>query len=99
MASTESAFDSHALSPKGAQGVMQLMPDTAARFGVTDREDPEQAIDGAGQYMRFLLDRYNGNLEFAVAAYNAGEGSVDKHHGVPPLKETQDYVKKVLGSS
>ncbi|WP_427551836.1 conjugal transfer protein TraG N-terminal domain-containing protein (plasmid) [Methylomonas sp. MS20] len=99
MAAAESAFNSHALSPKGAQGMMQLMPDTAARFGVKDPEDPAQAIDGAGQYMRFLLDRYDGSLEYAVAAYNAGEGSVDKHNGVPPFKETQEYVRKVLGMS
>lgn len=97
MASAESAFDSHALSPKGAQGMMQLMPETAARFGVKDPNNPEQAIDGAGQYIRFLLDRYDGNLEYAVAAYNAGEGSVDKYNGIPPFKETRKYVKDVLG--
>uniref|UniRef100_UPI00402B8104 conjugal transfer protein TraG N-terminal domain-containing protein n=1 Tax=Methylomonas sp. PHL2-19 TaxID=3438878 RepID=UPI00402B8104 len=97
MASAESAFDNDARSRKGAQGIMQLMPDTAGRFGVKDPNNPEQAIDGAGQYMRFLLDRYDGNLELAVAAYNSGEGNVDKHNGVPPFKETQKYVRDVLG--
>ncbi len=99
MGAAESTFDPHAESEKGAKGIMQLMPDTADRFGVTNPEDPEQAIDGAGQYMRFLLDHYHGNLKLAVAAYNAGEGNVDKYNGIPPFKETQTYVTKVLGLS
>ncbi|OAI16273.1 hypothetical protein A1507_12000 [Methylomonas koyamae] len=97
MGAVESTFDPHAESEKGAKGIMQLMPDTADRFGVTNREDPEQAIDGAGQYMRFLIDRYHGNLELAVAAYNAGEGNVDKYKGIPPFRETEKYVRDVLG--
>ncbi|MCQ8183506.1 conjugal transfer protein TraG N-terminal domain-containing protein [Methylomonas sp. SURF-1] len=99
MGEVESTFDPHVESEKGAKGIMQLMPETADRFGVTNREDPEQAIDGAGQYMRFLIDRYHGNLQLAVAAYNAGEGNVDKYQGIPPFKETQTYVRKVIGLS
>jgi conjugal transfer mating pair stabilization protein TraG len=97
MASVESNWHNHAISPKGALGLMQLMPDTARRFSVTDPTDPKQAIEGAGKYMRWLLDRYDGNLEKAVAAYNAGEGNVDKHNGVPPFAETREYIKRVLG--
>lgn len=99
MGAVESTFNSHAESEKGAKGIMQLMPETADRFGVTNREDPDQAIDGAGQYMRFLIDHYHGNLQLAVAAYNAGEGNVDKYQGIPPFKETQMYVRKVMGLS
>lgn len=97
MGAVESTFNPHAESEKGAKGIMQLMPETADRFGVTNREDPEQAIDGAGQYMRFLIDRYHGNLTLAVAAYNAGEGNVDKYKGIPPFRETEKYVRDVLG--
>jgi conjugal transfer mating pair stabilization protein TraG len=96
MAFAESSWDTHAVSAKGASGLMQLMPDTARRFHVDDPTDPKQAIEGAGRYMRWLLDRYDGNLEKAVAAYNAGEGRVDEHNGVPPIAETREYVKKVL---
>ena len=96
MASAESSWDTHALSNKGASGLMQLMPGTAKRFHVANANDPKQAIEGAGRYMRWLLDRYDGNLEKAVAAYNAGEGRVDEYHGVPPFAETREYVKRVL---
>ena len=76
MAFAESSWNINAVSPKGASGLMQLMPGTARRFHVDDPTDPKQAIEGAGRYMRWLLDRYDGNLEKAVAAYNAGEGRV-----------------------
>ena len=96
MAFAESSWDTHAVSAKGASGLMQLMPDTARRFHVDDPDDPKQAIEGAGLYIRWLLDRYDGNLEKAVAAYNAGEGRVDGYNGVPPFAETREYVKRVL---
>ncbi len=89
----ESGFDARALSPKGAIGLMQLMPDTAARFGVRDAYDPEQNVRGGASYLRFLLERYDGDVTLAAAAYNAGEGAVDRHGGVPPYAETQAYVQ------
>lgn len=93
----ESAFNPLALSRTGALGLMQLMPATAERFGVTDRLDPEQNILGGARYMSFLLNKFNNNLKLAVAAYNAGEGSVMKHRNrIPPFKETIKYVPKVL---
>ncbi|MCX7113821.1 MAG: transglycosylase SLT domain-containing protein [Proteobacteria bacterium] len=98
MAFAESSWDTRAHSNKGASGLMQLMPGTAKRFHVDDPTEPKQAIEGAGRYMRWLLDRYGGNLEKAVAAYNAGEGNVDKYNGVPPFAETREYVKRVLKS-
>ena len=75
---------------------MQLIPDTAARFGVKDSYDPKSNIRGGVSYLRFLLDRYKGNLEKTIAAYNAGEGKVDQYKGIPPYKETKQYVKNVL---
>jgi soluble lytic murein transglycosylase-like protein len=93
----ESAFDPFALSSQGALGLMQLMPATAERFGVTDRLDPEQNILGGARYLNFLLHKFNNNLKLAVAAYNAGEGNVIKHRNrIPPFKETIRYVPKVL---
>ena len=92
----ESAYREKALSPKGAMGLMQLMPATARRLGVEDPWNPEQNIEGGARYLRFLLDRYQGDVELAVAAYNAGEGAVDKYgRTIPPYKETITYVKKV----
>ena len=92
----ESAYDSKAVSPKGAMGLMQLMPATAKRFDVSDAFDPVQNIRGGTQYLKFLMDRFDNDLELATAAYNAGEGAVEKFgRSIPPYKETQLYVKKV----
>ncbi|MGV8959409.1 MAG: lytic transglycosylase domain-containing protein [Stenotrophomonas sp.] len=91
----ESAFNPTALSRAGAQGLMQLMPPTARRFGVADSYDASQNIRGGVQYLAWLLKRFNGNLTLAAAGYNAGEGAVDRHGGVPPYSETQYYVKRV----
>jgi soluble lytic murein transglycosylase-like protein len=92
----ESAFDSQAVSPKGARGLMQLMPATAARFGVKNIFDPEQNIHGAAQYLRFLLDLFDGDVSLALAGYNAGEGAVKKYgYAVPPYPETINYVRKI----
>lgn len=91
----ESSFNPMALSHAGAQGLMQLMPPTARRFGVSDSYDPSQNIRGGVQYLAWLLKRFNGNLTLAAAGYNAGEGAVDRHGGVPPYRETQRYVERV----
>lgn len=91
----ESSFNPMALSHAGAQGLMQLMPATARRFGVTDSYDAGQNIRGGVQYLAWLLKRFNGNLTLAAAGYNAGEGAVDRHGGVPPYQETQRYVARV----
>lgn len=91
----ESAFNPAALSHAGAQGLMQLMPATARRFGVADSYDASQNIRGGVQYLAWLLKRYDGNLTLAAAGYNAGEGAVDRHKGVPPYSETQRYVQRV----
>ncbi|MFL6593728.1 MAG: transglycosylase SLT domain-containing protein [Luteimonas sp.] len=91
----ESAFNPNALSRVGAQGLMQLMPGTARRFGVANAFDAAQNIRGGVQYLAFLLKRFNGDLSLAAAGYNAGEGAVDKYRGVPPYSETQRYVQRV----
>jgi soluble lytic murein transglycosylase-like protein len=94
---TESGGDPNALSPKGARGLMQLMPATARLYGVRDAFDPEQNIRGASQYLRDLTDRYRDDLELVLAAYNAGTAAVDLSGGrIPPLKETLDYVPRVM---
>jgi soluble lytic murein transglycosylase-like protein len=92
---TESNWNSGALSRKGAGGLMQLIPTTAQRFGASDLFNPQQNIDAGVRYLKTLLERYNGNLDLALAAYNAGEGAVDRAHGIPAYRETRDYVRKV----
>lgn len=96
VAAVESNFDPYAISHKGACGILQLIPETAERFGVDDMFDAEQNLDGGAGYLRWLLDRFNGRTELALAAYNAGEGAVDRHGGIPPYPETRAYVKRVM---
>ncbi|MCA1578237.1 MAG: lytic transglycosylase domain-containing protein [Acidobacteria bacterium] len=92
----ESSFKPRALSYKGARGLMQLMPPTAARFGVTNIWDPKQNIEGGARYMRFLLNLFEGDVHLALAGYNAGEGAVMKYgRKVPPYSETQEYVRRI----
>lgn len=92
---TESGWNPTALSRRGAAGLMQLLPVTARRFGVNDVFNPRQNVDAGVRYLKTLLGRYNGDLDLALAAYNAGEGAVARHGGVPPFRETRDYVQKV----
>ena len=93
----ESSFKQRALSHKGASGLMQLMPATARRFGVTNIFDPRQNVEGGTRYMRWLLDRFRGDVRLALAGYNAGEGAVDKYGWrVPPYSETQNYVRRIF---
>lgn len=96
VAHAESGFDETAVSAKGAQGVMQLMPETASEYGVADPLSAAQSIDGGARYMKALLRRYNGDRSLAAAAYNAGIGVVARYGGVPPYAETRQYVDKVL---
>lgn len=96
IARTESNFNPNAVSPKNAQGLMQLIPDTATRFGVRNPFDPEQNVRGGLAYLHWLLVRFDGNVALASAAYNAGENAVDRHGGIPPYPETKDYVRRIL---
>jgi soluble lytic murein transglycosylase-like protein len=92
----ESDFNEAARSNKGAQGLMQLMPDTARQHNVGNVYDPEENIEGGVQHLRLLLDRYQGDLPLTLAAYNAGVKAVEKHRGIPPYSETKEYVRRVL---
>jgi soluble lytic murein transglycosylase-like protein len=91
----ESNYNASAVSTKGAQGIMQLIPSTARRFGVSNAFNAEENIEGGVKYLKFLLDYYHGDYTKSIAAYNAGEAAVDKYNGVPPYAETQGYVRTV----
>ncbi len=97
MMEVESGFDPRAVSHKGAEGLLQLMPATARRFGVADSFDPDQNVDGGARYLDWLLERFAGDEQLALAGYNAGEAAVERYQGIPPYPETQQYVVKVLG--
>jgi soluble lytic murein transglycosylase-like protein len=92
----ESDFNTQARSHKGAQGLMQLMPETAQLHRVNNAYDPEENIDGGVRHLRLLLDRYQGDLNLTLAAYNAGVKAVERHRGVPPFMETREYIRRVM---
>lgn len=93
----ESAFNPMVVSPAGAQGLMQIMPELSEEFGVTDPFDPRQNILAGARYLRQLLDANRGNLRLTLASYNAGPGNVAKYKGIPPFRETREYVKRITG--
>lgn len=97
MARAESAYDPEALSHKGARGLLQLMPATAERFGVRSNElyDPRRNVEAAARYLNFLIGEFDGDLDLVLAAYNAGEGNVRKYDGVPPFRETRNYIRRI----
>jgi soluble lytic murein transglycosylase-like protein len=99
VAKVESNFNPFAVSRMGACGILQLMPATARRFGVRNVFDPSENIEGGARYLRWLIDRFDGRTDLALAGYNAGEGAVDRHRGIPPYRETVGYVRKVLGKA
>lgn len=94
----ESRYDPKAVSPVGAQGLMQMMPATAKRFGLKDPFDAKANVEAGTKYLKWLLKRFDGDVSLALAGYNAGEGSVDKYKGIPPYTETQNYVKKIVSN-
>ena len=94
----ESKYQPKALSHAGAQGLMQLMPATARRFGCSDPHDIAKNVEAGTKYLSWLLKRFNGDVSLALAGYNAGEGAVDKYNGVPPYNETQNYVRKIVAN-
>ncbi len=99
MVRAESAFDPGAVSPKGARGLLQLMPATASRFGIEMHEihDPGKNLDGGVRYLKWLGERFEGDLPLMLAGYNAGEGTVDRYDGVPPYRETTNYIRRIFG--
>jgi hypothetical protein len=94
----ESRYNPKAVSQVGAEGLMQMMPATAKRFGLKDPFDPKTNVEAGTKYLKWLLKRFDGDVSLALAGYNAGEGSVDKYKGVPPFSETQNYVKKIVAT-
>ena len=94
----ESSYDSRAISPKGAVGLMQLMPETAAQYGVQDRFDPDENIKGGVKYLKDLIKLFNGKTDKVLAAYNAGQEAIKKFNGIPPYAETKEYIRRVMAS-